>query len=160
MKEIWVRAKGYPNLEVSNLGNVVDVETGRPPAYFMKDGRIQLNLKGGRWNNIVQLHRLIAASFFEDDINGYEINHADGDRTNNAVWNLEFATTEQNREHAYEHELMSRPVQIANLDTNETYSSLQEAGRKLGYLSALVIPKNARDGGVEFQKRGYRLKIL
>lgn len=160
MKEIWVRAKGYPNLEVSNLGNVVDVRTGDSPPYFIKDERVQLNLRVGGWNSIVQLHRLIAASFFVDDIDGYEINHIDGDRTNNAIWNLEVSTTEQNREHAYEMGSMARPIQIANLDTNEVYLSLQEAGRKLGYLSALAIPKNARDGGVEFQKKGYRLKIL
>lgn len=145
---------------VSSFGNVACEDGGSPPKFFMKRGRIQLNLKeGSRWG-LVQLHRLVAASFFEDDIDGYEINHIDGDRTNNAIWNLEVTTQEENREHAYGLGLMKRPTRIRNLDTGEVYSSLNEAGIRLGLMSAIRVPVRVKRNGGEFQCGGRRLEMV
>lgn len=156
MREVWVEAKGYPLYRVSSLGRIVEVATGREPQYFLKDGRAQYNLKGPNGWGIVQQNRLVAASFIEDDISGYDINHADGDRTNNTIINLELMTHDENREHAYQHGLMPRPVRIVNLTTGEVYPSRQAAGRALGLIGALAIPKQR---GV-FERKGYRLQVV
>lgn len=156
MREIWVEAKDYPLYRVSSLGRIVESATGCEPQYFLKDGRAQYNLKGPNGWGIVQQNRLVAASFIEDDISGYDVNHADGDRSNNAITNLELMTHEQNREHAHEHGLLRRPVRILNLTTGEEYPSRQAAGRALGYLAALVVPKQ---GGV-FERKGYQLQVV
>jgi hypothetical protein len=153
-------AKGYPLYIVSSFGNVAREDGGDHPKFFMRGGRVHLNLKQGSCWSLVQLHRIVAASFFEDDIDDYEINHMDGDRTNNAIWNLEVTTREENREHAYGMGLMKRPIRIRNLDTGEVYSSLNEAGIKLGLISAIHVPVRVRRDGGEFQRGGCRLEMV
>ena len=46
-----------------------------------------------------KVHRLVASLFIGEQP-GYEINHKDGNKDNNAVSNLEYVTHEQNRIHA------------------------------------------------------------
>lgn len=54
----------------------------------------------------------------------------------------------------------SKPIQILNIDTGEIYKSLQDAGRKLGYLTPLHLPEYGYEPGVEFVRKGVRLRIL
>lgn len=160
VREYWVEAKGFPQYLVSNFGKVVYKDTGEPARFFMRQGRIQLRLKNNAGWWVEQIHRLVYVSFMDEVIDGLEINHVDGDRTNNAIWNLEIMTEHDNKEHAYTLGLMKRPIRILNIDTGEEYSSAKVAGRKLGYSSPLVIPKAAREEGVVFERGGYRLKVV
>lgn len=48
----------------------------------------------------VRVHRLVAYFLFGDKIFGYEVNHIDGDRTNNKPSNIELCTSKQNSENA------------------------------------------------------------
>lgn len=160
MHEIWVNSKKHPQFLVSNLGNVVYKDTGLEPKFFMNKGRKQITVQVGWRSEIVQLHRMIAAAFFADDIEGYEVNHIDGNRTNNAIWNLELSTHEQNREHAYQHGLMHRPLRLRNVDTGEEYESASQAGLKLGRISAVSVPKNVRESGAVFTSKGVRLQVI
>lgn len=60
---------------------------------------VQVNLyrEGGAKHHLV--HRLVAAAFL-GRVEGYEVNHRDGVKTNNAVENLEIVSTDENRRHA------------------------------------------------------------
>lgn len=51
------------------------------------------------------------------------------------------------------------PIRIKNLDTGEVYASLTEAGRKLGLLSNLKLPKNIGPGD-QFEKGGFQLEFM
>lgn len=49
----------------------------------------------------VYVHSLVAAAFLGPRPEGYEVNHKDGDKTNNCVANLEYVTQSENIAHAY-----------------------------------------------------------
>jgi hypothetical protein len=70
-------------------------------------GYLQLPLMlNGNWKTQKNMlvHRVIALAFMRKPHHGEEINHIDGDKSNNSVNNLQWVTRSQNIIHAY-HEL-------------------------------------------------------
>lgn len=113
--EIWKDVKDYEGLyQVSNLGNVKSldriVETKNRKNYLRK-GKVQkksVNSFGYETvgftvdskTKIYRVHRLVALSFIENPENKPQINHIDGNKTNNNVNNLEWCTSSENQIHS------------------------------------------------------------
>lgn len=57
--------------------------------------------KGSRLHNIL-IHRLIWLFFYGDIPNNMEINHIDGNKTNNSLVNLEVVTRSENIQHSFD----------------------------------------------------------
>lgn len=104
MMEIWKPIKGYEGFyEVSNKGNVrsirkntilsqtVGVKNGYCYVGFCKDGQ----------NKKMLVHRLVAIAFIDNPEGKRTVNHIDGNKKNNAVENLEWATYSENHKHAF-----------------------------------------------------------
>jgi hypothetical protein len=160
-REVWVEARGFPRYMVSSQGRVLDRLADTFMIHGITKGRLNVRLRDELGViQVIEVHRLLAFSFFDVNNQDLEVNHIDGDRTNNALWNLEVITTEDNREHAYELGLMKRPIRVYNLDTGETYTSLNDAGRKLGLINPLTISKKIKESGEEFKRCGFRLKVI
>lgn len=49
--------------------------------------------------NTYAVHRLVALTFIENEENKPEVNHIDGNKLNNHIYNLEWNTTQENLEH-------------------------------------------------------------
>lgn len=111
--ETWRDIAGYEGLyQVSDEGNVRRlVAMGRwnqYPAMGLFDttprssGYKVLTLTDHHGDReTVLLHRLVAVAFLGDPPTPkHEINHKDGDKTNNAVSNLEWVTSSQNKIHS------------------------------------------------------------
>lgn len=64
-------------------------------------GYLRVNLYHNKNNKKVSVHRLVAIAFIDNPDNLPEVNHKDGDKTNNNVDNLEWVTSSMNDYHAY-----------------------------------------------------------
>lgn len=65
-----------------------------------KQGYLSI-LVGGRNGKRMMQHRLVALLYIPNPSNKPTINHKDGNKTNNAVSNLEWATHSENHLHAF-----------------------------------------------------------
>ena len=61
--------------------------------------RVVLSINGKHYDRYI--HRLVANEFVDNPYGYKEVNHLDGDKTNNKADNLEWCTRSQNNSHAY-----------------------------------------------------------
>lgn len=95
---------------VSNYGTIKKASTGKIlKPHKNKNGYYCVNIKyfnGKRMSTLV--HRLVANTYlkaFNNDNYVFEVNHIDGNKTNNHVNNLEWVTRGENLQHARDNKL-------------------------------------------------------
>jgi len=86
--------------EVSSLGDVRRVSTGRLLRQQWKDGYRSVTLSTGGFVRRYYAHRLVAEGFLGPSLLGHIVNHKDGVRSNNTWTNLEYTTPQQNSQRA------------------------------------------------------------
>lgn len=75
--------------------------------YMRRDGYYQLNI-GGRGGERWLLHRLIASTWIDNNNNLETVNHINGNKRDNSVENLEWASRTENIKMAFEQGLMDK----------------------------------------------------
>lgn len=123
MPEIWKDIKDYEDsYEVSNYGRIRskdkvvkckgdktrNVKGKLRKTYPNKNGYITVVLSRFNQLKTFTVHQLVAQAFIPDFIKGTEINHKDGDPSNNAIDNLEESNPSHNQFHAWAIGLNSR----------------------------------------------------
>lgn len=96
-RNVIIDEKTYEKYFISNLGRFknykgIIMENYKPH----HSGYIKIYLNKKKY----QLHRLVAFAFIENPNNKPVVNHIDGNKTNNAVSNLEWCSIEENAQHA------------------------------------------------------------
>lgn len=115
--ERWRDIKDFPNYQVSNLGRIKskeritnvkikNVKQIKRKEKILKPLKITKGYLGIRLYNslnakTLKIHRLVANYFIPNPKNLPQVNHIDGDKTNNKVDNLEWCTQIENMKHSY-----------------------------------------------------------
>lgn len=121
MEEVWKDVEGYEGLyQVSNLGRVkslthyITKENCKPrevkgkiltPFFDRPKGYLSVSLSKNNKIKLQRIHRLVAQAFIPNPDNLIQINHKDGNKTNNNVENLEWCSCKDNIRHAWENKL-------------------------------------------------------
>lgn len=103
MIEEWKRLEEYENYEVSNLGRVRSNQKQKSVILkqALKRGYFCVALYNEKGKIQIGVHRLVAMAFIPNPENKPQVNHKDGDKSNNNANNLEWVTTSENALHAY-----------------------------------------------------------
>lgn len=151
MEEIWRSKEDFSGYEISNLGAVRSIDRyiedtmGRRQfraGKLMKqkvddDGYYQIRISDdNKKPHYFRVHRLVAELFIDNPDDLPVVNHKDGNKKNNKVDNLEWATHHENNVHAVETGLhnMGSPVEQYDLYGNYIieFSSARGASRVTG----------------------------
>lgn len=151
----WMPVVGYPNYIISNIGEVQNISTKRilKPALNPR-GYYEVNLWKNNKGTTLQIHRLVYISFSGDNnLNGYVINHIDGNKQNNNYLNLEKVTYQENNLHAeYVIKTHSSAKAVIQLDEEKNvikeYPSIAQAFRETDINNiGRAIKEGTRAGG-------------
>jgi len=124
MNEIWKQYKDT-NYSISNFGNVYSHLTEKLLNPFVdSDGYFQVMLRGSKKAITRRVHRLVAEAFIHNPENKSQVNHIDGNKSNNVLENLEWNTPFENVIHSVELGLSPKGEKsyLAKLSENDVVS--------------------------------------
>lgn len=105
-REYWITVRNHPDYEVSNLGRVRHKITRKilSQSFNRSGGYLRVYMDGQKY----YVHRIVLSSFSDVSGENLEVNHIDGDKENNCLWNLEWCTRQENMYHAVKTGLTDR----------------------------------------------------
>ena len=141
--EVWKPAPGFEdNYEVSNFGRIRNSVTKKVLVVTPnKKGYVVARLSVHNVKYSLKMHRAVAIAFIPNPNGKPQVNHIDGNKSNNNVGNLEWATNGENQKHAFKMGLNRvtgkagrLKIPVAKIDTKtgnviETYKSINDAAR-------------------------------
>lgn len=161
--EEWKPITGYQGFyEVSDHGRVARVDKGE-----RHEIKVQINAKNGYCyahlskNGKVKafrVHRLVAEHFVEKREGAEDVNHKDGNKTNNMYSNLEWVTPSENQIHRHRvlgkdgGGRLKKPVKC--VETGVSYRSIADAVRQtgIGHIRQVLAGERKSAGGYTWQE--------
>jgi len=141
--EIWLPSVGMEDTFVtSNTGRIRRISVAGFPTNRLRvpqlteNGYLATSIKYNKKHKFILIHRAVAMAFVPNPLNLPEVNHKDGDKTNNNDWNLEWCTNEENIQHSWEMGLRKPPSGSKNGASKVTESEVLDI-REIGYSISL-----------------------
>lgn len=172
--ELWKVVDGTNGaIEISTLGRVKsNLRDGRIlKTQKDKKGYLRVRVTINRIKKTYKVHRLVASTFIENPSDLPQVNHINGDKTDNRVSNLEWVNNYDNAHHAIEHGLWDRvyeasyinnansrtPVYSVDSETGEVreFESVSQAERFFNsrHISDVLNGKRSKAAGQYFYRR-------
>lgn len=148
-EEIWKKIDEFENYEISTYGRIRSLprlkKNHNSINSYISKGRIlkintnsryslvSLKIKGKQFSRTI--HRLVAKAFIPNPENKPEVNHKDFNRHNNYLFNLEWATRDENLSHAIAGNRVAigenhyKSKRIKNIITGEIIGSASEVSK-------------------------------
>jgi hypothetical protein len=139
-EEVWKKIDNFPSYECSTMGRFRRKDKLLKFGVHQK-GYLYIRLYKNGKQYTFRAHRLVYAVFIGPIPEGFEINHTNGDKTNNTVSNLDLTNHSENMKHAVrtgllkfktgKDHLLSIPIIGEHIETGDiiTFSGQQEASR-------------------------------
>ena len=128
MQEVWKDVKGYEGLyQVSNFGRVKRDEFILKPIDSHGYKYVHLCNKNHERKNQA-IHRLVALTFIHNPSNLPQVNHIDGNKSNNLITNLEWVTAKENAYHK-SHVLQKGCCPVICIETGIEFPSINAAAK-------------------------------
>ena len=133
--EEWKSIEEFPNYEISSLGNVKNIITGKVLKNSVKGGYCHVSLTNEKYKKTLLVHRLVALAFIENPENKTDVNHKDKNKLNICVSNLEWMSRRENNIHRCQGLKITcnKNKEVLRIDKNtneilEKYNSIELAG--------------------------------
>ena len=138
--ETWKTVESSLNYEVSNFGSVRNIKTGKMLKVATNNSGYKLVCLSNK--NIKQtsyIHRLVAEAFVDTELDPRTsvVNHIDGNKSNNTIKNLEWATYTDNAYHGRAR-LKVKAKEVTDLLEILEQMNLDQIAKAVAYCKSMV----------------------
>ncbi|AIK68578.1 HNH endonuclease [Lactococcus phage phi15] len=162
--ETFVKIDGFEKYEVSNLGRVRNIESGRTLKPILNhNGYLKYNLYRHDKRKYLYLHRILATAFIDNPEGKPCVNHIDENKLNNDLSNLEWCTERENNIHGTRMKRIAEKLfkKVIQLDLNDNvlneFESMTQAEQETGVfvsnISSCCNGKLKSAGGFKWMRK-------
>lgn len=137
--ETFKQIQNFPDYQIGEFGTVKSLKNGKERLLsptLGKEGYLQFGCFSNGVRTMFLLHRLVAIHFIPNPEGKPTVNHKDGNKLNCRKDNLEWSTSSENMQHAYD-----TGLKVGTKDKNSKLSVLQVQELRVSKLSRQELAK-------------------